>query len=184
MAADEFAPAEEKQLRRSRLVSIGSKDLSGGARPAPPERPEALIAFILENFHAIHRAELPELQRLAAKVERVHGDHADCPAGLAKLLLTMEADLEEHMHKEEAALFPMFAAGGGASAQFAVRRMLAEHDDHTKALLRLAELTCDFTPPVGACGSWRALYKGCAKLNADLREHIRIENEVLFPQFS
>ena len=38
-------------------------------------------------------------------------------------------------------------------------------------------------PPSGACRSWTALYRGCAKLCADLEAHIALENDVLFPQF-
>ena len=40
-----------------------------------------LIAHILERYHARHREQLPELIRLALKVERVHADKADCPKG-------------------------------------------------------------------------------------------------------
>ena len=44
----------------------------------------------------------------------------------------------------------------------------------------LEALTRGHQPPEDACNSWRALYAGTAKFAADLREHIRIENDVLF----
>ena len=47
----------------------------------------------------------------------------------------------------------------------------------------LTELTGGFRPPEDACTSWFLLYDGLAKLTADINEHIRIENEVLFPGF-
>ena len=34
-----------------------------------------------------------------------------------------------------------------------------------------------------ACGAWRTLHAGTATFAADLREHIRLENEVLCPDF-
>jgi regulator of cell morphogenesis and NO signaling len=35
--------------------------------------------------------------------------------------------------------------------------------------------------PELACGTWRALCAGTAKFADDLREHIRLENDVLLP---
>ena len=63
-----------------------------------------------------------------------------------------------------------------------MRKMRLEHD-HQVHLAELEALTHSFTPPANACGSWRALYQGCEKLSQDLRRHIAIENDVLFPLF-
>jgi regulator of cell morphogenesis and NO signaling len=48
---------------------------------------------------------------------------------------------------------------------------------------KLQALTNGLKAPAGAFGSWRALYEGLGELSAELKEHIRIENEVLFPRF-
>ncbi len=143
----------------------------------------ALIAHIIERYHMVHRSELPELERLARKVESVHAGHPHCPAGLGDFLAEMRAELEHHMAREEQVLFPTLLSGGGGCAPFALRRMRAEHDDHSERLEALRRRTDGFTPPEGACRTWRMLYAGCAKLNEDLCAHIRLENEVLFPAF-
>jgi len=160
------------------------------AEPAPQpaaaprsHSPQDLIPFILDRYHATHRRELAELQRLARRVETVHADRPECPRDLSRLLATMEAELEVHMQKEEQVLFPLLLASGGGCAPFAIRRMRAEHEDHAQLLAELKRLTGGFTPPADACGSWRRLYQGCAKLSADLEAHIALENGVLFPQF-
>jgi regulator of cell morphogenesis and NO signaling len=49
-------------------------------------------------------------------------------------------------------------------------------------LVRMQKLTDGFTPPAGTCNTWRALYAGLEALDADLREHIHLENNVLFPR--
>ena len=54
-------------------------------------KPTKLIAHILERYHETHRRELPELIRLAEKVERVHASHPDVPAGLAEAQLAASA---------------------------------------------------------------------------------------------
>jgi regulator of cell morphogenesis and NO signaling len=144
---------------------------------------ESLISHILDRFHAVHRADLAGLVPLARKVESVHEGHPQCPKGLGDLLEAMRDELEAHMTKEEQVLFPTLLAGGAGCAPFAIRRMRLEHDDHTQSLAALRELTSAFDPPAGACGSWRALYDGCAKLDKELREHIELENGTLFPLF-
>ena len=44
---------------------------------------KSLIDHILTRYHQVHREQLPELIRLAARVETVHGSHEQCPNGLA-----------------------------------------------------------------------------------------------------
>ncbi len=48
-----------------------------------------LIDHIVDRYHARHREQLPELIRLARRVEQVHGERPDCPAGLADHLDAM-----------------------------------------------------------------------------------------------
>lgn len=173
------------------MTDLPRQDCCGcSAEPMPqasergvPTATDALVPFIVEHYHEAHRVDLPELTRLAQKVERVHAAQPNCPHGLAQQLIAIEADLDAHMQKEEQVLFPLLLAGGGGCAPMAIQRMRNEHDDHQDRLEALACITNNYTIPDGACRSWRALYEGCAKLDADLREHIRIENELLFPAF-
>ncbi|TJZ66393.1 iron-sulfur cluster repair protein YtfE [Chitiniphilus eburneus] len=139
-----------------------------------------LIDHILTRFHDVHREQLPELIRLARRVEQVHGDREDCPHGLADHLEFMFQELESHMQKEEQILFPMLAAGRGMMAGGPIQVMRMEHDEHGESLRRLAELTHDITAPRGACNTWRALYLGLRTLREDLMEHIHLENNILF----
>lgn len=177
--------AEAAGLRGLDPVAIAAE--LDALSPAPdvgiPDAPEDLIAMIISRFHETHRRELPELVRLARRVEAVHREHPDCPKGLAAFLEETAGELEDHMMKEEAILFPMLKSGRGAMAGMPISRMRAEHLEHGERLERLAQLTGAFSPPDGACTTWRALYAGCAKLDGDLREHIHLENNLLFPKF-
>lgn len=139
-----------------------------------------LMNHILVRYHAVHRQQLPELIRLARKVEQVHGDRPDCPHGLAEHLYGMQQELESHMQKEEQVLFPMLSHGRGAQARMPMEVMRLEHDHHGEALQRLAALATGFVPPRAACTTWRALYLGLRTLRDDLMEHIHLENNVLF----
>jgi regulator of cell morphogenesis and NO signaling len=123
---------------------------------------------------------LPELIRLARRVEHVHGDREECPVGLADLLDAMLQELESHMQKEEQILFPILARGHGVRAGGPIAVMRMEHDQHGDALQRLMDVTNGITLPRGACTTWRALYLGLGAFREDLMEHIHLENNVLF----
>ena len=142
-----------------------------------------LIDFILTRFHEPLRRDLPALVEAAQKVERVHGDKPTCPHGLATLLERVHAEIQQHLAKEEQVLFPAIQSEShGAQVQMPIRVMMQEHDDHGENLQRLRELTADFVPPPEACATWRALYSGLETLEAELMEHIHLENNVLFPR--
>lgn len=145
--------------------------------------PGALIEHILSRYHEVHRQQLPELIRMARRVEAVHRGHPLVPSGLADALEAMHGELLSHMQKEEAILFPMLQRGGNPFVVQPIGVMRSEHTDHGKALEQLAQLTNDMTPPPQACNTWRALYAGLVRLSDDLVNHIHLENNVLFPQF-
>ncbi|CAH2600025.1 Iron-sulfur cluster repair protein YtfE [Rhodovastum atsumiense] len=145
---------------------------------------EALIALIETRFHAGHRRDLPELLRLAKRVEAVHGAHPLAPRGIAALLQRLADELEAHMQKEEQVLFPLMRAGGHPMIGSPIGVMLREHGEAEESLRRLEGLTHGFGLPAEACPTWRALYVGARRLTEDLKEHIDLENNVLFSRFS
>lgn len=139
-----------------------------------------LVEHILARYHSVHRDQLPELLRLARRIEQVHAARDDCPHGVADLLASMAQELESHMRKEELVLFPMITRGQGAMVAAPIGVMRSEHVNHGSELKRLDELTGHYTPPPGACTTWRALYTGLRAFRDDLMMHIHIENNVLF----
>jgi regulator of cell morphogenesis and NO signaling len=143
----------------------------------------ALIDHILQRYHAVHRDQLPELIRMARRVEAVHRDHPLVPVGLAALLEAAEQDLLDHMVKEESILFPILKAGGSPFVSQPIGVMRTEHTQHGALLEQLMDLSNNASPPQGACNSWRALYAGIAQVHDDLINHIHLENNVLFNQF-
>ncbi len=175
-AAARNVDAEEVAARLEALRAQSSVDPLDWAQAAP----DVLIAHLLERFHARHREQLPELLRLARRVEEVHGERPDCPRGLAEHLALMQRELESHMQKEEQILFPLLAHGAVGHAAGPIAVMRHEHDGHGEALQRLAALTNELTLPRTACNTWRALYVGLRALREDLMEHIHLENNVLF----
>ena len=166
------------------LQTLEGRGAADGERDWSQAAPTELVDHILTRYHAVHREQLPELIRLARRVEQVHGDRPDCPLGLADHLTEMAQELESHMRKEEDVLFPMIVRGHGAMAGAPIGVMRMEHDDHGVALRRLEELTDGITPPRAACTTWRALYAGLRTFRQDLMAHIHTENNILFERFA
>jgi regulator of cell morphogenesis and NO signaling len=139
-----------------------------------------LIDHILTRYHERHRVDLPELARLARRVETVHADRPECPHGLADHLEAMYQELLAHMEKEEQVLFPLLSHGMSPLDLPPVDVMRIEHDDHGRALARMVQLAHGLQTPAGACNTWRALLAGLRALREDLMQHIHLENNVLF----
>jgi len=172
----------ERDLEPGNLLAEIESE-AGGDTPVWTGRPlSELIGFILERHHRKLRSELPELVALAAKVEARHADKAGCPTGLAEHLRMVHAAVLDHLEKEEQVLFPLILSGRGPFAEGPVQVMELEHKDHGENLARIRELTHDLCLHPEACTSWKALYLRLDEFEADLMEHIHLENNVLFPR--
>lgn len=150
---------------------------------APIQDAAELTRYIETRYHARHRQQLPDLAGMAEKVESVHAGAEGVPEGLSSLLRRMIGEMEVHMKKEELILFPAIRRGGRSGIENPIALMRADHDDQSGEVVEIRRLTSGLTLPEGACRTWAALYDGLDDFIADLEEHLRLENEVLFPQF-
>ncbi|MBP9896797.1 MAG: iron-sulfur cluster repair di-iron protein [Gemmatimonadales bacterium] len=140
-----------------------------------------LADHIEGHYHAGLRRDLPPLIEAARKVERVHATKPGVPSGLADVLTEFFAEMQSHMGKEEKILFPMIRRSERAEAVYMpVRMMEGEHDSHREQLVKIRELTDDLRLPVHACATWTALYHGLETVEAELMQHIHLENNILF----
>ncbi|MEO8196490.1 MAG: iron-sulfur cluster repair di-iron protein [Thermoanaerobaculia bacterium] len=173
------------QLQEELATVAGEPDTSLADTPLP-----ALARYIVERFHVPLREELPRLGRMAEKVLAAHGQaHPEVVPELVEIFRAFRPELEDHMAKEEAVLFPAIEAlerpaPGVRMPKIAglVAAMESEHDGAGAALARLRELTAGFAPPAGACNTFRALYDGLAHLETEMHLHVHLENSVLFPR--
>lgn len=159
-------------------------DVNAGAPPAANDRAAydipALVDHIVERYHRTHMRELPHAISLARRVEGLYAADPNCPIGLADHLTLMAADLEAHQWREETILFPLLRIGGPHCLNFVTRRMMEDHIDTDLQVIRLRRLTKGYRPSFEAPFSWQALSFLCRKLDTDLREHARLENEILY----
>jgi regulator of cell morphogenesis and NO signaling len=164
------------------LRELDAEARRGDDPPSWERRTQAELADHIEShYHAALRKDMPLLIDASRKVERVHADKPGVPAGLAEVLVEFLREMEQHMQKEERVLFPMLRRGvRGEGVYMPVRMMESEHDSHREYLERIRELTDDLTLPPHACATWTALYNGLAHVEAELMQHIHLENNILF----
>jgi regulator of cell morphogenesis and NO signaling len=150
----------------------------------------ALIDHILDTHHTYMKVQLPIVEARLAKVLAAHGErHGEMLRAVSAVYGPMKAELDGHLAKEEAVLFPLIRAlAGGAepgsfhcgSVRNPIRVMWMEHDSAGDALVQLRRLTGNYTPPEDACNTFRALYFELADMERDLHRHIHLENNILF----
>lgn len=169
-------------LPTERLVA-DLQALADAAAVEAPEATPALIDHIVTRYHQTHRDELHWLIPLAQRVERVHGDHEDAPLGLTEALIALQDDLEAQMAREESGLFAQMRQDETPMLGAPIAQTRREHQDTARLLAGIEHVTHGLSLPVGACGSWSALYTGLRKLSEDLVAHRHLENTVLFARF-
>ena len=107
----------------------------------------------------------------------------------------LSQELTTHLMKEEMVLFPYIIRMEEAviekapilpppfgTVQNPVSMMEHEHDSAGNALHTLKEISRGYTAPPDACVSYQTLYKALAEFEADLHQHIHLENNILFPR--
>jgi regulator of cell morphogenesis and NO signaling len=154
-----------------------------------------LAAFIIDRHHFFTKQELARLEPLLDKVCARHGANHPELDEVKRLFQHLKLDLSPHMLKEEQILFPYIArmeatiSEGRAiprppfgTVQNPVRMMMAEHDTAGDLLRELRRVTSGYTPPEDACASYQTLCQSLEALEADLHQHIHLENNILFPR--
>lgn len=154
-----------------------------------------LANYIVEKHHAFTQQ---ETERLVALLDKVCSAHADNHAELLQIqsaFRVLQADLEQHMFKEEHVLFPYILELEAAQSDnrppsrppFGTMRnplavMTLEHDAAGDLLREIRKLSKGFAVPADACISYQTLYGALEEFEADLHQHIHLENNILFPR--
>jgi regulator of cell morphogenesis and NO signaling len=155
----------------------------------------ALTTYIVDTHHSFTRQEMERLSALLEKVCAVHGRNHPELLEVKSLFQKLCHELEPHMCKEEQVLFP-YIERMEAAAQHQhtlppppfgtvhnpVRMMMLEHDTAGDILQRMRTASADYTVPADGCYSYQTLYQALAAFEADLHQHIHLENNILFPR--
>ncbi len=153
-------------------------------------RASEVIAHIVHTHHEYVRGQVPYLDSLFVKVVARHAQAHPELIELQRTFSELGQDLLAHLSKEEVVLFPYIRAldrGERTRACFQsvsspISVMRSEHEDAGALLERIRHLANNFVPPDGACPTYRALLYGLGEFEADLHQHVHLENNIVFPK--
>jgi regulator of cell morphogenesis and NO signaling len=180
-----------KSLEEAQLSSPASSQ----GRNWQTEPLDGLISHITNTHHKYTREATARLAPLFDKVCSVHGANHPELLELRDVFNGLTQELTVHLMKEEMVLFPYIIRVEEAVIEKApilpppfgtvrnpVAMMEHEHDSAGRALRAMREISHDYAAPSDACISYQTLYKALAELEADLHQHIHLENNILFPR--
>lgn len=174
-----------------------------GPHTAAGETPDAgwaadeLSRFIVRRHHSYVRAQLPVIAAHLAKLSEVHGARHPELLTITQHFRAIADELTMHLMKEEEEeiLFPFIRALARADAEGSgappnmfgtvmnpIRMMEAEHQSAGNELDLVRALTGNFTVPADGCATYRVCFAELAAFDRDLRTHIHLENNILFPK--
>ena len=155
---------------------------------------DALCNDILDRHHAYLHRTLPLIRAQLARLSDASAPPVPSVTAARLAFEDLAQQLERHLAKEENLLFPALDAlakadreGGHRPALpfptvlHPIRVMEAEHARILTAIERLRQVTGGFVASPDAPEAWRECLEEFEELDADLRLHLRVENEVLFP---
>lgn len=154
-----------------------------------------LADYIVNTHHSYVSKILPDLRAYSKKVAQVHGSRHPELIPIYQLVEEINAEMTEHMMKEEKVLFPFIkqlvaAKNTGQSlgeihfgtVQNPIQMMESEHEQVGGNLEEIRALSNNFALPEDACASYSLLYRMLDEFENDLHIHVHLENNILFPK--
>jgi regulator of cell morphogenesis and NO signaling len=154
-----------------------------------------LASFIQSTHHAYTRDAIARIPLLLDKVATKHGPNHPEVLRIRDSFAALAQELATHMMKEEMVLFPYIARMEEAvlagepvlpppfgTVANPVRMMMNEHDGAGELLREIRTASNDFAAPADACMTFQTVYRALEEFEADLHQHIHLENNILFPR--
>ncbi len=138
-----------------------------------------LVQHIESTHHAYLREALPQISELFGTVLRAHGQRHPELFDLHRVYSRLRGDLEQHLVKEEAILFPSLIEEPSAETKRLSKEIKAEHDEAGNALKELRRISGDYKAPSDACATFAKLYEALERMEDDLHKHVHLENNIL-----
>ncbi|MGM5629734.1 iron-sulfur cluster repair di-iron protein [Apibacter raozihei] len=188
---------EKKSINSDELVkeleeSITSKNESVDFNSWPLD---LLADYIVKTHHEYIREKVPPLTQFLTKVYKVHGERNPELKEILELFLQSSEDLLTHLKKEEMILFPFIRKmveakssnqpmqpGHFGSIENPIAMMMDDHSVEGDRFRKISELSHGYTPPEGACNTYKVSFSMLDEFEQNLHKHIHLENNILFPK--
>ncbi|MBS1754811.1 MAG: iron-sulfur cluster repair di-iron protein [Ferruginibacter sp.] len=152
---------------------------------------DLLADYIEKKHHHYIKSKAAEIKPYLHKICKVHGSLHPELYEIEKHFNAAIDELITHMQKEEKTIFPFvrnmvhekekYRPTGLGSVQNPIVEMMHEHDVEGERFREIEKLSNHYTPPQGACNTYRITFALLKEFEDDLHLHIHLENNILFP---
>lgn len=153
-----------------------------------------LVDYLIHVHHSYLLKNFPDLIETLESFVNGHKTKYPFLPRLLETIYQLRDDLLPHLEHEEKIIFPYIKQivhayeSNESYASLLVKTlrkpidtmMTQEHEYISKRLHTLRELTSHYTPPPNACISHKVSFAKLQELDADLVQHLFLENEILF----
>ncbi len=187
----------------SKAVGISAPDLlarihqaertsGGGKGPWVDPILEGLILHLMRSRETLIHSELPQITSLARSVTQCGNQAQPNAVELAMVVEALAREIESHLTKETAQLFPLIQsielAYVGKNVNIArprvfrrsVGKMVHQHEKIGYLLSATHRLTDGYDGSSSSCASYQELCGKLRELDREIREEVHLENNVLF----
>lgn len=151
------------------------------------------LTRFIEKYHHLYTFDnISFIRSNIERLVRIYGKQFNELEKINRVFLEMTTHLTVHMKHEEFILFPYIRkmvknkrkvrSNLFKSVESPIAVMVTDHETETECLRKLDNLTHHYAAPVEADNAFRVTYEALRELEKDIHEHLKIENEILFPK--
>ncbi|SDR90608.1 regulator of cell morphogenesis and NO signaling [Polaribacter sp. KT25b] len=154
-----------------------------------------LMIFIIHIHHRYVKMNIPILKKYGEKAVKNQGKDYTELSEINKLIIKFSNELIIHMEKEETIVFPfikrLFKANKEHSTislsnfnslNHPIKMMEEYHDKAGDILKKISKLSNKYKIPEDASLAYKELYKKLQEFEDNLKNHVHLENNILFPK--
>lgn len=181
---------------KSQLIDLIVAELNEVlSKPAPPSRFDdmtltELTEYIVRRHHTYVRQNMPVIISYLLKVATKHGDAYPFIKRVFVLFSQIRTELDFHLDKEEKVVFEKIreldqnplTSNHPDYFDSAILLMEGEHEVAGALMAKIRELTNNYKAPEKACTTFQLALNALRDFEADLHQHVHLENNVLFPK--
>jgi regulator of cell morphogenesis and NO signaling len=184
------AGADPKKIKRD--INLAAKNPNYALR-ATNWPVEVLIDYLVNNHHSYLKSSENDLKDLAERVAKDHGNQHPELYSIKQYLNEFFYELNTHMMKEEELLFPTIKDMANNTIDLSpscnfgpiskpLEMLETDHEDIVSFIDLFRSITKNYQIPEDVSTSFRLFYILLQDLEEDLRQHMHLENNILFPK--
>lgn len=156
---------------------------------------DRLCQYIVSKHHSFTYQQMSFISALTEKIVAEESHIYPFIYKLSQVFDRMAIDTKKHMRKEERILFPFIEQlVEAAEENVKISRpffgtvnnptqvMTIEHEEAAEDMATIRKITDNYRIPSNASSSLIALYEKLEQFEADLKIHVYLENDILFPK--